>query len=562
MKRRQCLRVSTGAAASLWLPRSLRAAQERRVGRGMSAELVIIGGSLGGCAAALTALENGLRVILTEETDWLGGQLTSQAVPPDEHAWIETHGATRRYRSLREEIRSYYRRHYPLTEVAKNDPKLNPGRGSVSRLCHEPRVALAVIENALAPYRSRGQLTVLLEHVPLRAERVGARVRTVAVRSQRDGVERELQAPCFVDATELGDLLPLTQTAYRTGAEARSETQEWHAAEKEDPANQQAFTVCFALEHRPGESHVADPPADYGFWKDFVPTMTPPWPGKLLDWTYTHPRSREPRKLGFNPVGNDHDGVVNLWTYRRIAASTTFQPPSGHRDLSLVNWPQNDYFLKPLIGGGEMMKEAAIREGKQLSLSLLYWMQTEAPRHDGGLGYPGLRLRPEVMGTRDGLAKYPYVRESRRILAETTIVEGHCGKAQREEEAGPGTGAVRYPDAVGIGYYPIDLHPSTSGDNYIDFDALPFEIPLGALLPREVENVLPACKNLGSTHVTNGCYRLHPVEWGIGEAVGALVAYSQTHGLLPREVRNNQARLTEFQKYLEKQGVELAWPVT
>ena len=41
------------------------------------------------------ALRNGMRVVLTEETDWIGGQLTSQAVPPDEHPWIESFGRTR-----------------------------------------------------------------------------------------------------------------------------------------------------------------------------------------------------------------------------------------------------------------------------------------------------------------------------------------------------------------------------------------------------------------------------------------------------------------------------------
>ena len=78
-----------------------------------------------------------------------------------------------------------------------------------------------------------------------------------------------------------------------------------------------------------------------------------------------------------------------------------------------------------------------------------------------------------------------------------------------------------FPDSVGVGSYRIDLHPSTGGDNYIDISSLPFQIPLGSLIPRRVENLLPACKNLGTTHITNGCYRLHPVEWGIGEAAGA-----------------------------------------
>ncbi|NGM90864.1 FAD-dependent oxidoreductase, partial [Parapusillimonas sp. SGNA-6] len=66
----------------------------------LTADVVIAGGGLGGVAAALSALRNGLRVILAEETDWIGGQLTQQGVPPDEHRWIESHGATKSYRDF------------------------------------------------------------------------------------------------------------------------------------------------------------------------------------------------------------------------------------------------------------------------------------------------------------------------------------------------------------------------------------------------------------------------------------------------------------------------------
>src|SRR6266511_359149 len=83
--------------------------------RSIRADLVVAGGGLGGVAAALAALRSGKRVILTEETDWIGGQLTQQAVPPDEHRWIESHGCTRRYRQYRNLVRQYYRDHYPLT---------------------------------------------------------------------------------------------------------------------------------------------------------------------------------------------------------------------------------------------------------------------------------------------------------------------------------------------------------------------------------------------------------------------------------------------------------------
>jgi hypothetical protein len=80
------------------------------------------------------------------------------------------------------------------------------------------------------------------------------------------------------------------------------------------------------------------------------------------------------------------------------------------------------------------------------------------------------------------------------------------------------------------------------------------------LLPRRMENLLPANKNIGTTHITNGCYRLHPVEWSIGEAVGLLVNYCLNKKIIPRAVRENRARLEDFQAMVRLQGIETHWP--
>jgi hypothetical protein len=111
-----------------------------------------------------------------------------------------------------------------------------------------------------------------------------------------------------------------------------------------------------------------------------------------------------------------------------------------------------------------------------------------------------------------------------------------------------------------VGSYRIDLHPSAGGTNYIDISSLPFQIPLGALIPERLENLVPACKNIGTTHITNGCYRLHPVEWNIGEAAGALAARAVTTKQPPRAIRNNAKLLEDFQASLVTQGFELEWP--
>ena len=77
-----------------------------------------------------------------------------------------------------------------------------------------------------------------------------------------------------------------------------------------------------------------------------------------------------------------------------------------------------------------------------------------------------------------------------------------------------------------------------------------------------MENLLPACKNLGVTHLTNGCYRLHPIEWNLGESVGSLVAFCLARKKQPREVRNNEALLADFQTQLGREGVPTVWPAS
>ncbi|HEU5486760.1 MAG TPA: FAD-dependent oxidoreductase [Microlunatus sp.] len=523
-------------------------------------DVLVVGGGVGGVAAALAAARRGLRVVLTEQYRWLGGQLTSQAVPPDEHNWVEQFGVTRSYRELRNGIRQYYREHYPLTPRARAWAALNPGGGAVSRLCHEPRVAVAVIESLLAPHRSSGRLRVWQPYEPVAATTDGDRVNSVTLRHLLSGEERQVTAGYVLDATETGDLLPLTGCEYVTGFESSAQTGEPHAPDQPQPQNMQAVSVCFAVDQVKGD-HVIDRPDGYEEWRRFQPAS---WTTPLFSWTSPSPRTGEPEQRVFTPNPDDdplavHDdlaqegGDLNLWVFRRIAARRNFVPGTYGSDITLANWPMIDY-----VGGAVFdTPDAAdhVRRARELSLSFLYWMQTEAPRSDGGTGFPDLRLRGDVTGTEDGLAMAPYIRESRRIGAQCTIVEQDLSLAVRGDR-----GAVSYPDSVGIGMYRIDLHPSTGGDPYIDVGASPFQIPLGALLPRRLSNLVAAAKNIGTTHITNGCYRLHPVEWNIGEVAGALAAHCLATGRVPEQVRAVPAHLETFQRQLRADGVELAWP--
>ena len=535
LSRRQFLQ-STIAGLAFW-PQS---------GSTMSADVAIIGGGTGGCAAALAALSMNCTVIMTEPTDWIGGQFTQQGVPPDENPWIESFGGTRSYLKFRSAIRRYYRQSYPLrSPVADN---LNPGTCGVSRLCHEPHAALAVFRQLLAPYISSGQLRIITHAEPESAGVSADRVEYVRIR----GTDIVITAKFFLDASEDGALLPLTGTEYVQGAE--EDSQELHASPRPGAANMQAPTWCFAMEYRPGEDHTITRPASYSYWNSYTPPISPPWPGKLLSLTYSHPITLEPRTASFDPRPGAVTENFNLWTYRRLIDPALFESGSYAGGISLVNWPQNDYMEGNLFGDQDVAGH--LHQARELSLSLFYWLQTEVPREDGGQGWPGLRLRGDILGTSDGLAKAPYIRESRRIRARFTVLEDHIGQEARDGA----DRAARFDDSVGIGSYRIDLHPSTGGDNYIDVASLPFQIPLGAMVPVRMQNLIPACKNIGVTHITGGCYRLHPVEWNIGESAGALAAYCLAHNLPPQAVY--ERRVAEFQRVLVDRGVPLAWPDT
>ncbi|HEX2998898.1 MAG TPA: FAD-dependent oxidoreductase, partial [Armatimonadota bacterium] len=174
----------------------------------------------------------------------------------------------------------------------------------------------------------------------------------------------------------------------------------------------------------------------------------------------------------------------------------------------------------------------------------------------GGFGYPELKLRTDVMGTADGLSKYPYIRESRRIRALKTIVEGEIAA-----DTNPGARAAFFDDAVGIGLYGIDIHACAGDQPQVGMATKPFQLPLGALVPRRLCNLLPAAKNIGTTHITNGAYRLHPIEWNCGESAGALAAFCLAENVTPREVAERDALRRRLQRQLIACGVPVYWYV-
>ncbi|MFF8914793.1 FAD-dependent oxidoreductase [Streptomyces sp. NPDC015032] len=517
--------------------------------RELGTDVLVVGAGLGGLAAALTAARFGHHVVLTEATDWPGGLFTTQAVPLADGHRIELDPVSPGYRDLRERIRDFYRRNYPLCPEPYADPLLNPGLNTTGHLSHEPRAALAVVQELLAPHLASGRLTLLLRHRPVAAQADGDRVAAVTLEAA-DGELLTVGAPYVVDATDLGELLDLAGVEHVTGAESREETGEPHAAAVADPLDQQPVSWVFALDHRPGEDHTVDRPAGYDRWSD------------AFSWDTREPGGAPARSVPL--FLHEPDEVPpwaappnDRWHQLRALARSRYLPGTFDSDITLVDWEQTAYTRLPLVGRGNEVRARAEREAREQALSFLHWMQTRAPRHDGGHGYPELRLRPDATGTADGFAKTPHIRESRRIRAEFTLLEHHLTAAARA-----GTpGAETFTDSVGTLRSRITLHPGRGGGAGLDLECLPFQLPLGALLPVRVENLLPAGRNIGATHLSASALGGHAGQWSIGEAVGALVSYCLEHRLPPRAVREAEHRLASFQSRLrESLGLALDWP--
>ncbi len=513
----------------------------------VACDILIVGGGTGGVAAALAAARRGRRVCLIEETDWLGGQLTAQGVSAlDEHEHIESFGGTASYYRLRSALRDHYR---PAAGAAGRAPAFNPGNCWVTRVAFEPRVAVAAIEKKLQPFVERGLLTVHLRHKLAAVGVNGDRIVSVTAISLDGGAARRFRPEIVLDATELGDLLPLAAAEYRSGAESIAETGEAHAQPEEPKAHcVQSFTYTFGMERRPeGERHVIPVPERYAYFRGRQPysLRIQVHGGEIY--------GEESGWLAYKVFDTMPGTKGGLWTYRRLVDAAQFGG-AYPADLTMFNWPGNDYRDGSVIDRPPLDVAAALQDAKRASLGFLHWVQTEAPATGQRLGAPELKLRPDVMGSTDGLAKFPYIRESRRIRAMKTIVEREVSAAFQ-----PGPRAAHFSDSVGVGWYPIDIHNSGPDDVGVSCRTRPFQIPLGALLPIRIENLIAAAKNIGTTHITNGCYRLHPVEWNIGEAAGALAAFALGRGVGPRQVRGDPAQLRAFQASLLAEGVPLAW---
>ncbi len=628
-------------------------------------EILLVGGGLAAVAAAEEGLLAGRTVCMTEITDWVGGQLTSQGTSALDEARRQRQKLfyPRGYNAFRRRIQQHYGR-------------LNPGDCWVSASCFLPNDAQAILQSMLRQaektgrgklhwfpqtvvkeldYNADGQLitgATAIQHrpaagtPPLNTEPLSriiedayryedsARLQKSVVQFVPPQRQAAGQTPptgqhwLVIDATETGEIIALADVPYRLGLDPRDRNNPSSPVQENDPYCVQGITYTFAMER----TATPQPQNQPSFYEQYRPYY-----GYDVD----------PRKAEFEFV----------FTYRRIWNPPTDQmekagpftlPASSPGSISMQNWVWgNDYrpgtsednliySRQQLLATGQLtpggwmggLRTDALRKGEEIALGFYYWLVADTS--DSQLSPSQKRPEPNhrlltgldsPMGTVHGLSKYPYIREARRIIGRPTYahpqgfslhevdISMHDFREEYYRNLPPamyrslwtGVAGLKtteviqkdipleqithrgrstiYPDSVGIAQYAIDFHPCMQdtppeaagnierpGVRQAHGQAYPGQIPLRALIPQKIDNLLVAGKSIATSYSTAAAYRVHSFEWSVGAAAGITADFALSRGLLPYQLVENlprpQPELEALQKRIQQRGNPIAFPGT
>lgn len=529
-------------------------------GATLNCAILIVGGSTAAYAAALVTARAGLDVCVVQPGKIVGGQFTVQALPASDDGDLlkqkitlfQVEGEKFAISRFQREFRDRQRQLQPVNSRVEQ----NPGGGWVSPICTSPVVAATAMNEAIAPFLSQGNLKLVPFGEPLEvlfADPQAARRRVVGVTFQdsQTRARYRVRAQVVLEATELGDLLELGNIASRIGQEARSETGEAALPERALPMAQQSFTFGAVIElAAPGQGVPIGAPPGYD---------TQPWL-KASDfegdfWMKSGGRW-EPRPRPFLDA-------YGIFRYRRLIRSSSDLKSIIPGDVTVLNWGQhqhgengpwlcgNDYRLGELVGVSREERRLHIQRARERAQAYVHFLQSRGH---------ALKPRGDLTWTADGIALEPYIREARRGIALTTIRHEDVSEAFFPNQAR----ARSFLDSVGIGdYHYLDLHgndepghASLPGKQVI---SLPFTLPLKSLVPIHTDGLILSAKSIGTTHITNAAYRMHPVEWAIGEASGYLAAFCVWLRLSPTEIATHEAHTRRLQGLMTRNGIPIFW---
>jgi len=557
------------------------AAPPREPDQTVGCDILVVGGGLAGAGAAYEALLLGKTVCLTEITDWVGGQISSQGTSAldERRTQREKLFFPKGYLEFRERIRKHY-------------GKRNPGECWVSGSCFFPfdghKLLFQQLEDAAKkgkgtlkwfpstvvkelnietlPNRGTGQQitsVIAIQHSPAKGT---PPLNTEFLSQKMEDIYRYENSPRFdkkilrfvskssqpnqladwyvIEATETGEIIGLSDIPYRLGVDKRSYLEPSSSSVTGDPYCTQGFTYTFAMEETE-KPQTHEKPVYYERYAPYFSYELPRLADFDLVFTY--------RRIWSPQLGKE----------KTFGGITFTEPVPG--DISMQNYWLVEGITDSQLGDGVKVPH----------LNNRYLSGFDSP-----------------MGTAHGLSKYPYIREARRIIGRPSLtfptgftvteidisrqnfqsdfyrqnlspaeyrrliatLAGLEGFSVLDGTLSPDQAVKRkrstiYPDSVGIGHYAIDFHPcmtehppekpgntEKAGERQGQGQAYPFEIPLRAIIPQKIDNLLIAGKSIALSHIAAAAYRVHSFEWSSGVAAGITAVYALDNNVLPYQL--------------------------
>jgi hypothetical protein len=554
-----------------------------------SCDVIVAGGTTAGVAAAISAAREfeaeraGRRACLVEPTDWAGGQLTSSGVTAVDfaHHKIPYNGKVLNLSKLTRDVQNnsnVFVEWMNAIAPARNgyfEMSNNPGKCWVSVRCYEPEILLGAVNRTLVQLEAAGALKVFYNAVPKSVVKNQNAIASMKIiqREPRGGADQERlsaviadwyspkssanfskrvivlngrdgKTPTVVDATEWGEVMVLSGASYMQGVEA-SEA----APESTNATCGQAIVYPLAISYEKQDMAVPE-------WVEKMPV---PYP----------------QHYSINDESGSRFNWLDVWTYRRIAYKASpkpgaSQPPvrgvpaPAEGDISQQNWtlgndfPYGYLYLAPSSAkaqitdwrGGVNVK--VLEEAERHAVGWYKYLRETAPQDIA----PKLVPIP-VLGTKYGLSKVPYIRDTRRSVGVGGFVMKYAGEMLE---------GINYPDSIGVGSYVPDVHstktPGCSMPGHImaaDHAPKPFTLAMRAHTNRDVSNLLVAGKTMAQTFLVNAATRLHPIEFASGTGAGVMASYMQQKGMMSSAVVGSGADVKEVQSRINARHGTTQW---
>ena len=321
-------------------------------------DVVIVGGGAGGTSAAIQSARNGAKTLLIEETDWLGGMLTSAGVSAIDGNYKLPSGF---WGEFKDSLVS----HYGSLEALKT--------GWVSNVLFEPKVGNEILKSIT---QNEKNLKILYSTSTQSVSKHDGNNFNYQIKTS----EGTFFSKILIDGTELGDLLPMLDEDYDVGMDSNEMYDENIAPEIKNDIIQDLTFVMILKNYN--EKVKIDKPEGYDASEFYCST--------------SHKDCPESDKALWSPQ--------QMMNYGKLP-----------NDKIMINWPiyGNDYYSN-LIEMSKEKREVVFEKAKNKSLRYLYYIQDE-------LGFDNYSISDDEYETDDNFPLIPYYREARRIKGQVTF---------------------------------------------------------------------------------------------------------------------------------------------